>query len=86
LNNKIVREEEELQSIKQDTTKETFTITYAGNIGEGQGLHKIIPQAAARLGNKYRFKVVGDGGVKGLLENELKQFNVSNVEHYHLIT
>lgn len=80
LNNKIVREEEELQSIKQETTKETFTITYAGNIGEGQGLHKIIPQAAARLGNKYRFKVVGDGGVKGLLENELKQFNVSNVE------
>ena len=78
--NKVVRMEEEPQTIKQDTSKETFTITYAGNIGEGQGLHKIIPQSAAHLGNKYRFRVVGDGGAKGLLENELKQLHVTNVE------
>src|SRR5699024_2011596 len=30
-------------------------IVYAGNIGEGQGLHKIIPQAAKRLGSDYHF-------------------------------
>ncbi|MCK4922448.1 MAG: glycosyltransferase WbuB, partial [Bacteroidales bacterium] len=30
-------------------------ITYAGNIGEGQGLHKIIPDLAKKLKNNYRF-------------------------------
>ena len=31
------------------------TILYAGNIGEGQGLEKIVPAAAKQLGNGYRF-------------------------------
>lgn len=57
-----------------------FIITYAGNIGEGQGLHKIIPQAASRLGDKYQFQVVGDGGAKGLLEKEMNQLSVTNVK------
>lgn len=57
-----------------------FTITYAGNIGEGQGLHKIIPQAASQLGADYQFKVIGDGGAKSLLEGELDRLNISNVE------
>ncbi|MCO5949304.1 glycosyltransferase family 4 protein [Mucilaginibacter flavidus] len=55
-------------------------ITYAGNIGEGQGLHKIIPQAAKRLGDKYKFLVIGDGGVKQKLLEGLKAENVTNVE------
>lgn len=55
-------------------------ITYAGNIGEGQGLHKIIPQAAKSLGREYRFKVIGDGGAKKELEEELKRLGVDNVE------
>ncbi len=37
-------------------------ILYAGNIGEGQGLNHIIPQAAALLAKKARFRVIGDGG------------------------
>jgi hypothetical protein len=57
-----------------------FTITYAGNIGEGQGLHKIIPQAAAGLGSGYQFKVIGDGGAKSMLVSELKRLGVTNVE------
>jgi hypothetical protein len=57
-----------------------FTITYAGNIGEGQGLHKIIPQAAAGLGMRYQFKVIGDGGAKSMLVTELKRLGVTNVE------
>ena len=80
LNNKVAREDEEPETIKQDTPKRPFTITYAGNIGEGQGLHKIVPQAAKRLGDKYQFRVVGDGGAKGLLEDELQQLQVTNVE------
>jgi hypothetical protein len=57
-----------------------FTIVYAGNIGDGQGLHKIIPQAALKLGNNYKFKIIGDGGAKPLLIKELDNLKVRNVE------
>lgn len=63
---------------KHDPSKQT--ITYAGNIGEGQGLHKIIPGAAKKLGNSYQFIVVGDGGAKGKLIDELDRLKVTNVE------
>lgn len=55
-------------------------IVYAGNIGEGQGLHKIIPQAAKQLENTFKFKIIGDGGARKKLENRLLEFNVKNVE------
>lgn len=38
-----------------------LTILYAGNVGQGQGLHKILPELARRLHN-CEFKVIGDGG------------------------
>ena len=44
-------------------TKRTKNILYAGNIGEGQGLHKIIPQMAARLKKRVYFRVIGDGAL-----------------------
>lgn len=56
------------------------TITYAGNIGEGQGLHKIIPQVASKLGPSYQFKVIGDGGAKNVLEDEIAKLGVKNVD------
>ena len=56
------------------------TILYAGNIGEGQGLHKIIPQAAKMLGKEYKFIIIGDGGAKFKLINELIINKVDNVE------
>jgi hypothetical protein len=55
------------------------TITYAGNIGEGQGLHKIIPQAAKILGVRYQFKVIGDGGARKLLADAIEREKVINV-------
>ena len=55
------------------------TILYAGNIGEGQGLHKIIPQAAARLGNNYQFIVIGDGGAKQKLVEKIATAKLENV-------
>lgn len=55
-------------------------ITYAGNMGEGQGLHKIVPQAAKALGDQYFFRLIGDGGAKQKLVDELDRLNVSNVE------
>jgi len=54
-------------------------IVYAGNIGEGQGLHKIIPQAAIQLGNQFQFTVIGDGGAKNLLKMEIARLGLENV-------
>jgi glycosyltransferase involved in cell wall biosynthesis len=55
-------------------------IVYAGNIGEGQGLEKIIPLSAKRLGEKYNFLIIGDGGSKQKLKNEILKQEVTNVE------
>jgi hypothetical protein len=55
-------------------------IVYAGNLGEGQGLHKIIPQAANLLGSNYQFLIIGDGGAKKLLQKEIINLNVKNVK------
>ena len=55
-------------------------ITYAGNIGSGQGLEKVIPQAAKLLGNNYHFRIIGDGGTKNLLIQNIASMNLTNVE------
>lgn len=57
-----------------------YYITYAGNIGSGQGLEKVIPEAAKKLGADYVFRIIGDGGTRKLLEAKLRELNVSNVE------
>ena len=55
------------------------SIVYAGNIGEGQGLHKVIPQAAKELGSEFEFIVIGDGGTKKLLQDEINNLSITNV-------
>lgn len=57
-----------------------YIITYAGNMGSGQGLEKIIPEAAKKLGSDYKFRLIGDGGTRKKLEDKLKELNVDNVE------
>lgn len=64
----------------QKRTSDQFIITYAGNIGEGQGLHKIIPQAAKALGENYKFLIIGDGGAKRKLVSQIEEIGTSNVE------
>ncbi len=54
-------------------------ITYAGNIGAGQGLERVIPEAAKQL-PEFVFRIIGDGGTKDLLLQKVKDLNVSNVE------
>lgn len=56
------------------------TVLYAGNIGEGQGLHTILPKLAKRLEGKVKFRIIGDGGRKPLLQNQLELAEVTNVE------
>lgn len=73
--------DDEFFGLKQDVGlhDSPLVITYAGNIGEGQGLHKILPDAARQLGDKYQFNIIGDGGTRQMLEFELKKKKVSNV-------
>ena len=55
-------------------------VVYAGNIGEGQGLHAIIPELAKRMKGRVQFKVIGDGGRKEVLRKALELSAVDNVE------
>jgi hypothetical protein len=60
--------------------KRPLLVVYAGNIGEGQGLHAILPQLAAALGQRARFLVIGDGGRRDLLLERLRLAGADNVE------
>jgi len=55
-------------------------ILYAGNIGEGQGLHEILPPLARALRARARFVVIGDGGRREALQAALVAAAVENVE------
>jgi len=50
------------QDYSKPTDKDGPVILYAGNIGEGQGLHRMIPEVARLVAGKARFHIVGDGG------------------------
>jgi glycosyltransferase involved in cell wall biosynthesis len=65
--------------VKEDKIGSKKSIVYAGNIGEGQGLHKVIPKAAKELGSAFEFMVIGDGGTKKLLLDEIEYLSISNV-------
>lgn len=55
-------------------------VVYAGNMGEGQGLHEVVPQLAQLLGPRIRFKLIGDGGRRSQLEKAIAAAGVTNVE------
>lgn len=46
-------------------------VLYAGNIGEGQCLHAILPGLAAAMKGRAHFTVIGDGGRRGVLEKAI---------------
>lgn len=54
-------------------------VLYAGNIGDGQGLHAIVPQLAAALQGKAQFRIIGDGGRRVALEQAIAAAGVGNV-------
>jgi hypothetical protein len=55
-------------------------VLYAGNIGEGQGLHVVLPGLAERMAGLAHFIVIGDGGRKPQLQAALKAKQITNVE------
>lgn len=65
---------------KKNNFKNLPIILYAGNIGEGQGLHNIIGQVAKLMENKIQFIILGDGGAKNKLINSLAKHSIKNVK------
>lgn len=61
-------------------TSAPVSVLYAGNIGEGQGLHAIVPDLAKRMAGRVKFILIGDGGRKEALKSALELAGVTNVE------
>jgi hypothetical protein len=62
----------------RDPSDQNTEVLYAGNIGEGQGLHLIVPSLAERLPT-FRFRIIGDGGRIGALREEIARRGLGNV-------
>lgn len=63
-----------------DFPNELPLVLYAGNIGEGQGLHYVIPYIAKLLDGQVNFRLLGDGGRKVTLVRVLTECATRNVE------
>ena len=64
---------------KNNPSKCEFTILYAGNIGYAQSLDKIVPDVAKKLGEQYKFVIIGDGSARKKLITSLERRNIKNV-------
>ncbi len=69
-----IHEEPFIEPRADDGVKE---LLYAGNIGDGQGLHKIIPKIAQRMGSEWVIRIIGDGARRSLLDASTQ--NLPNV-------
>lgn len=63
-----------------DPAHTPITVLYAGNMGEGQGLHAIVPALARRMRGRIIFRLIGDGGRKAVLQAALQKAGIDNVE------
>ena len=60
---------------KPVSEKNLPVLLYAGNIGEGQGLHNIIPDIAKAFNGRLSIKIVGNGGRFEKLKASLSEDN-----------
>lgn len=60
-------------------TSPPYSVVYAGNIGEGQGLHMVLPGLAQALAGQVRFTVIGDGGRMPQLKQAVERMKVDNI-------
>jgi hypothetical protein len=63
-----------------------INILYAGNIGYGQALEKILIPLAKFFREKIVFEVIGDGNSKIKLINQIEKFNIHNIKLYDPIS
>ncbi|AIG02142.1 putative glycosyltransferase [Pseudomonas fluorescens] len=71
-----------VQPLPQDhhcPAERRLKIVYAGNIGAGQGLEKIIPPLAERLADRACFYIIGYGSTLHTLRDALRSRRVTNV-------
>lgn len=68
------------ERLARDSKDVRSLVLYAGNLGESQALHHVLPGLARQLEARARFLVIGDGGRKAQLEKALADAGVSNVE------
>ncbi|MCK0107323.1 glycosyltransferase family 4 protein [Marinobacter sp. S0848L] len=54
-------------------------VVYAGNMGEGQGLHRIVPGLAKKLEGRVVFRLIGGGGRLKELEDAITEADCTNV-------
>ena len=72
-------DDEFIKETKVKTTKSLKrVILYAGNIGEGQGLEKILPDLSLYL-KEWNFKVIGAGGALHKLSSEIIKKQIKNI-------
>jgi hypothetical protein len=71
--------EKNYEKSSTNDSKSPMIVTYAGNIGEGQGLEKIIPEVAKALEGKFVFNIIGDGGTKHKLAQKILDLQIDNV-------
>jgi glycosyltransferase involved in cell wall biosynthesis len=55
-------------------------VVYAGNLGDGQGVHRVLPRVAAEWVGRARFRLVGDGGRRPELAHATTEAGLPNVE------
>lgn len=60
-------------------TGDPLRVLYAGNLGESQGLHAILPSLAGLMRSRATFTIIGDGGRKSKLELALVEAGADNV-------
>jgi glycosyltransferase involved in cell wall biosynthesis len=56
-----------------------INIVYAGNVGDGQGLHLILPGLAEKTAGRACFRIVGDGGRMEALREAVDRSGVTYV-------
>jgi len=56
----------------------TIRVLYAGNMGEGQGLHHVMPGLARTMRGRAEFRLIGDGGRRRDLSTAVE--GLDNVE------
>ncbi|MGB7318881.1 MAG: glycosyltransferase, partial [Planktotalea sp.] len=66
-------------SKSENATATLPSLLYAGNIGEGQGLEKIIPALAKRFAGRMQFRIIGNGGRRAALEQALQNVPQNSV-------
>lgn len=65
---------------KPVSSGEEKVLLYAGNVGEGQGLHRVLPALARALRAGWRIRVIGDGGRRRELAAAARQHGLTNLE------